>query len=100
MSTKAVLTLNEDVISQVGLQLSKKSMNAPTTPNARVFEYPLLDNVFVMENDLYGNAMPAGSCFLVFKGRNGWIGKHLKIDTLKNASVEDIKRMVDNNHEG
>ena len=100
MSTKAVQNIDEEVISQVGLQLSKKAINASIAKDSRVFEYPLLDNVFIMESDLYGNSMPPGSCFLAFKGRNGWIGKHLKIDTLKYASVEDIKRLVDNNHEG
>jgi hypothetical protein len=101
MANKATPNIDEEIISQVGLQLAKKSaLNVSADPASRVFEYPLLDNVFVMESDLYGNIMPPGSCFLAFKGRNGWIGKHLKIDTLKYASVEDIKRLVDNNHEG
>ena len=99
MANTAVVNIDEEIISQVGLQLSKQRINAKIAPNARVFEYPLLDKVFIMESDLYGNIMPEGSCFLAFYGRNGLIGKHLKITTLKNASVEDIKRLVDNNSE-
>ncbi len=53
-----------------------------------------------MECDLYGNLMPKNSCFLAFYGHHGLIGKHLKVETLKNASVEDIKKMVDSNLEG
>src|SRR4051794_20477769 len=92
--------IDEQTISEIGLRLSNGDINAQIASNARVFEYPGLDNVFIMESDLYGNTMPEGSCFLAFYGSHGLIGKHLKIETLKNASVEDIKTMVESNSEG
>ena len=93
-------TIDEETINKIGLRLSDKPISAQIAPNARVFEYPQLDNVFVMESDLYGNTMPKNSCFLAFNGKHGLIGKHLKIETLKNASVEDIKKMVESNSAG
>ncbi len=92
--------IDEETISEIGLQLSDNPINAQIAPNARVFKYPDLDNVFIMESDLYGNTMPKNSCFLAFYGTHGLIGKHLKVETLKNASVEDIKKMVESNSEG
>ena len=68
--------------------------------DARVFEYPGLENVFVMENDPYGNIMPKGSCFLAFFGSHGLIGKHLRVEELKNASADDIKKLVASHSEG
>jgi hypothetical protein len=53
-----------------------------------------------MESDLYGNKMPKDSCFLAFNGRHGLIGKHLKVETLKNATIKDIKEMIEINKEG
>jgi hypothetical protein len=44
--------------------------------------------------------MPEGSCFLAFYGSRGLIGKHLKMETLVNASAEDIQKMVTSNNEG
>jgi len=91
--------IDEEIVNKVGLRLSDKPVNAQIPPNARVFEYPHLENVFIMESDLYGNLMPKNSCFLAFYGTHGLIGKHLKVETLKNASVEDIKKMVESNLE-
>ncbi len=91
--------IDEETINKIGLILSDKPINAQIAPNARVFEYPQLDNVFIMESDLYGNTMPKNSCFLAFYGIHGLIGKHLRVETLKNASVEDIKDMVKSNSE-
>lgn len=94
------VNLNNKIISKVGLKLSEKKINADKCPDARVFEYPHLTNVFIMENDLYGNVMPKNSCFLAFYGSHGLIGKHLKVETLVNASVVDIQNMVESNIEG
>lgn len=94
------VNISEKVISKIGLRLSDKPVNAHIAPDARVFEYPHLKNVYVMESDLYGNTMPKDSCFLAFYGRNGLIGIHLKIDTLENASVEEIRKMVESHSEG
>ena len=89
--------IDKETINKAGLRLSEKPVSAQIAPNARVFEYPGLDNVFIMESDLYGNRMPENSCFLAFYGKHGLIGKDLKIETLKNASVEDIKKIVKRN---
>ncbi len=94
------LNIDEDTINKLGLKLSDKLPDAQIAPQARVFEYPDLENVFVMESDLYGNRMPKNSCFLAFYGTHGLMGKHLYIETLRNASVEDIKNMVQKNTEG
>ena len=91
--------IDEATIRKVGLQLSEQHINAQIAPNARVFEYPSLENVFIMESDLYGNRMPKNSCFLAFYGNHGLIGKHLTVETLKNASVDDIKKIVEDNNE-
>ncbi len=92
--------INEETISKIGLIPSDNPINAQSAPNARVFKYPHLDNVFIMESDLYGNTMPKGSCFLAFNGSHGLIGKHLSVETLKKASIEDIKKIVESNSEG
>ena len=94
------LNIDEETINKVGLTLSDKPISDQIAPNARVFEYPHLDNVFIMESDLYGNTMPKNSCFLAFYGTHGLIGKHLRIETLRNASVEDIKNMVESHSQG
>lgn len=94
------VNINEKTINKIGLTLSDELADAHIAPGARVFKYPHLDNVFIVESDLYGNKMPKNSCFLAFPGTHGWVGKHLKIKTLKNASVEDIKKMVEINSEG
>ncbi len=95
-----VINIDDDTIRKVGLRLSDKQLNAETATESRVFEYPHLDNVFIMESDLYGNAMPKHSCFLAFNGHHGMMGKHLSVEVLKNASREDIKNMVQLNNEG
>ena len=100
MTTINDLNLNVETISKVGLRLSDEAINAQVAPGARVFEYPHLDKVFVMESDLYGNTMPKDSCFLAFYGHHGLIGKQLKVEVLKNSSVEDIRNMVEGNIEG
>jgi hypothetical protein len=100
METSDYSNIDEETASKIGLRLSDKNINAQIAPNSRVFEYPHLKDVFVMESDLYGNAMPKGSCFLAFYGAHGLIGKHLHIETLQNASVEDIKKIVESNLEG
>ena len=100
MNDKDKMTIDDDTIKKVGLRLSEKPVNADTATSSRVFEYPNLDNVFIMESDLYGNAMPLHSCFLAFAGNHGLMGQHLKIETLRNASVADIKKLVQSNNEG
>jgi len=99
---KKIKPLNIDIntINKVGLILSNKKINANICLDARVFEYPGLENVFIMENDLYGNLMPKGFCFLAFNGNHGLIGKQLKLETLKNSNIQDIKNIVNANNDG
>jgi len=92
--------IDAETINRIGLRVSEKQINAPLAPDARVFEYPGLENVFIMESDPYGNIMPKGSCFLAFYGSHGLIGKHLRVDELKNASGDEIKKMVGSHSEG
>jgi len=92
--------INNKTINELGLRLSDKKLNAVISPDARVFEYPHLESVFIMENDLYGNVMPKDSCFLAFNGHHGLIGMHLSVEALLNATVEDVKTMVESNMEG
>jgi hypothetical protein len=100
MSTTHSHNLSQEIIEQLGIQQSQENPIAQIAPDARVFEYPDIENVFIMESDLYGNPMPEGSCFLAFEGRQGFIGKHLKIETLQASSKEDIKKIVADNHSG
>lgn len=92
--------LDTKTIEELGLYQSYKPINAHTAPDARIFQFPNLEDVYVMESDLYGNPMPEGSCFLAFEGRNGLMGKHIRIDTLKKSTIEDIKKIVEDNHSG
>lgn len=94
------LNIDAETINQIGLRISENQINAHIAPNARVFEYPGLENVFVMESDPYGNIMPKGSCFLAFFGSHGLIGTHLRVEELKKATAADIKKMVESHSEG
>jgi hypothetical protein len=100
MAQRNANNIDAETIQALGLRLSDRPINAETALLARVFEYPFLENVYIMESDLYGNTMPKGSCFLAFKGQHGLIGKHLKVEALKQASVDDIKGMVERYNEG
>lgn len=92
--------IDDDTIKLLGLRLADKHVNAETALSARVFEYPTLQGVYIMESDLYGNKMPKDSCFLAFNGPHGMIGKHVKVETLKHSTVMQIQQMVEENNEG
>lgn len=100
MSDIISYNIDDETISKLGLIITTKEVNAPSTPHARVFEYPHLDNVFIMENDLYGTTMPEHTCFIAFNGRHGLVGKYLAIDELKSSTVEGIRKLVDDNCDG
>lgn len=100
MTKNEDFNIDEQTISKLGLQLATKPISDQLDSNARVFKYPHLQDVFIMESDLYGNKMPKDTCFLAFNGHHGLIGKHLKVETLAGASVDDIKNMVETNTEG
>lgn len=92
--------IDDQTIMVLGLRRTYKHINAQTALSARVFEYPDLEEVYIMESDLYGNKMPKGLCFLAFNGQHGLIGKQVKIETLRTATVADIKQMVQANNDG
>ena len=100
MTGNTATNIDDATIAQLGLRRSAHTINAAITPDARVFEFPGLDNVFIMESDLYGNPMPQGSCFLAFGGQHGLIGKPIQIDRLKTCSHDDIKNLVEVNCHG
>lgn len=99
MINKDDFNIDEETINKIGLRLSNMPINAQTACSARVFEYPHLENVFIMEADLYGNIMPKNYCFLAFYGKHGFLGETLEVETLKNASVEDIQKIVESDRE-
>jgi hypothetical protein len=92
--------IDDATIKDVGLILTDKHINAETALASRVFEYPHLPGVYIMESDLYGNRMPKDSCFLAFNGPHGMIGKHVRVETLRQSTVSDIQQMVEENNEG
>jgi hypothetical protein len=100
MTKNHEFNIDDETISKIGLRLTDKTINAEIAPDARVFEHPDLDDVFIMESDLYGNLMPKDSCFLAFKGTHGLIGKHLKVESLRNSSIEEIRAMVEAHTQG
>lgn len=75
--------------------ISQNNDKAPQIPNTRIFEFPDLQNVFVLESDLYGNPTPDGLCFLAFYGKRGLMGKFMRIENLKKSSAADIKLLVE-----
>lgn len=92
--------IDETTIQKLGLRISEKPINAQTAQGSRIFEYPHLENVFVMESDLYGNAMPQNSCFLAFIGKHGLMGKHMTTEALLHSTLDDIRRIVESNKGG
>lgn len=100
MNNENEVNIDDTTIKDIGLRLTDKHINAETAPSARVFEYPHLPDVYIMESDLYGNRMPKDSCFLAFNGPHGMIGKHVRVETLRHSTVTDIKQMVEENNEG
>lgn len=92
--------IDDDTINQLGLKISDKPIGTQHAPGARVFEYPELDDVFIMENDLYGTPMPEQTCFIAFNGRHGLVGRDISIEQLRNSSVDDIRNLVAHNSEG
>jgi hypothetical protein len=92
--------IDDTIIQKLGLRISDKPINAQTAQGSRIFDYPHLENVFVMESDLYGNVMPKNSCFLAFDGKHGLVGKHMTVEALSTATVADIRHIVETNTDG
>lgn len=100
MISREDINIDEETITKVGLRLSEKHINAQIAPNARIFQYPYLEDVFIMESDLYGNTMPKNSCFLAFYGEHGLMGEPLEVQKLRTAKLEDIKKIVQRDNKG
>jgi hypothetical protein len=94
MTNSTGFNIDDETIQSLKLQLTNEPLNGPNDLVGRVFKYPALEKVYIMESDLYGNMMPQGSCFLAFQGNHGLIGKHLYIKTLKSSTTADIKAMI------
>ena len=92
--------IDETTIQNLGLRISDQPINAQIAPGSRIFEYPHLENVFVMESDLYGNPMPKGSCFLAFNGKHGLVGRHMTTEALANSTPAGIRNIVETNTDG
>ena len=97
MADSKVYNIDDATIKKLGLQKTEAPEHSNIDPATRLFTFPNVENAYIMENDLYGNPMPAGSCFLAFQGKHGFVGQHLSIETLKNASAKDIKALIDAN---
>ena len=100
MINKEGENIDDETINKLGLRLTDKDVIALNQCSARVFEYPHLENVFIMEADIYGNPMPKDSCFLAFYGEHGLMGEPLEIQKLKNSKLEDIIKIVQRDKEG
>lgn len=92
--------IDDAIISKLGLTLSDDPINEQLAQDARVFKYPGLEGVYVMESDLYGNPMPAGSCFLAFEGKHGLVGQHLLVEKLRTSNAAEIKKIIEANANG
>jgi hypothetical protein len=100
MSNNMEVNIDQETITKVGLRPSDNSTAVQIAAGTRVFDYPDLENVFIMESDLYGNRMPKGTCFLAFTGAHGLMGRQLSIDVLKSSSPRKIASIVESNNQG
>ncbi len=100
MSDKNQHHIDAETIETIGLRLTDTPLTAEPAVTTPVYRYPHLENVYVMETDLYGNPLPKDRCFLAFNGPHGLIGKDLKVETLKRSSVKEIEQLVQHHNEG
>ncbi|HSB93594.1 MAG TPA: hypothetical protein VLC28_10765 [Flavitalea sp.] len=92
--------LDDQTIESLGLIPSDSPLTAEIQHPGRVFKYPHMKGVYIMESDLYGNPMPEGSCFLAFDGVHGLMGEHIKIQTLRSSTPDDIRKRVEKDKKG
>src|SRR5829696_3843438 len=100
MTNEAIFHIDEETIKSIGLQPADIPAGAQLARNARVFAFPGLQNVLVMESDLYGNPMQEGTCFLAVQGQHGLMGRSLHVEKLKTCSTDDVQKMVHGISEG
>lgn len=94
------VNLDDATIKKVGLVLTSKPINAHIAPDARIFRFPGVEKLYIMESDLYGNTMPEDSCFVAFYGKNGLVGKHLRVETLVTMTKDDMRSLMESNCNG
>lgn len=94
------VNIDEETISKLGLKLYNEPLTSNVQAPSRVFKYPHLKKVFIMESDLYGNKLPKDFCFIAFYGKHGLIGEQLSVEELKNSTVLNIKSLVQHNNKG
>jgi len=97
MTDNTTCRIDDQTISKAGLRLSDTPVKSILALNARMYEFPALQDVYVMESDFYGNPMPEGSCFLAFLGRHGLLGTDMPLERLRTSSTEDIRKLVQSN---
>ena len=100
MINEATSRIDTELIRQFELEPSAIPEGAQLAVNARVYTFPQLESVFVMESDFYGNRMPEGSCFLAFQGKRGLLGRHINIDSLRKCSLDEVQKIVVSLSEG
>ena len=100
MISEAAYHIDAETIKTLGLRPATVPVGSQLASNARVYQLPDLEDVYVMESDFYGNPMPEGSCFLAILGNRGLIGRHMSVEKLRNCSAADIRIMVQRMQEG
>jgi len=91
--------VSKQVISNLSLQLTDK-LDTVSELTGKIYKYPNIKDVYILEKDLYGNSMPEGYCFLAFSGSHGMIGRQLSLKTLEKASEEDMRILIESNEQG
>jgi|SRR6476620_4138960 len=94
MITTNNYTLDEEVVQFLALRLRLTPIEIDSTVTGRIFEYPHIPEVYILEDDLTGNRMPEGTCLLAFTDREKLEGVKLKIETLLISTPGDIKRLI------
>ena len=100
MINEATYHLDQEIVNHIGLKPADIPAKSQLATNARVYRFPSMENVFVMESDLYGNPMPEGLCFLAVQGKHGLMGRPLRVEKLRTRSTADIQKMAQSISEG
>jgi hypothetical protein len=100
MINEATYHIDEETIRRLGLRPADIHAGSQLATGARVYRFPNLENVLVMESDLYGNPMPEGSCFFAAQGKHGLMGRRLRVEKLRTCSAEDVREMAQRISEG
>jgi hypothetical protein len=100
MISEAAYHIDAETIKTLRLHPATPPSGSQLASNARMYQFPNLENVYVMESDFYGNPMPEGSCFLAIQGKHGLIGRQMNVEKLRNCSAADLQKMMQSIQEG